>query len=72
MSDEEMIELLIRMDERGKRMEDKFDTHAETTNKRLDAHAHDLKGLREWRNYISGGIAVIAGALGLHLKGAAH
>lgn len=43
-----------------------------THSKRLNAHAADLKALREWRNYISGGIAVVAGALGIHLKGGAH
>ena len=43
-----------------------------THGKRLDAHAADLKMLREWRNYISGGIAVIAGALGIHLKTGGH
>lgn len=40
-----------------------------THSKRLDSHARDIKVLREWRNYISGGLAVIGGALGLHIKG---
>lgn len=41
-------------------------------SKRLDAHAHDIKSLREWRQYISGGIAIVAGALGIHLKAGGH
>jgi hypothetical protein len=41
-------------------------------NKRLDSHAGDLKELKNWRSYISGGIAVIAAALGLHLKAGNH
>ena len=34
-------------------------------NKRLDAHASDIKSLREWRNYLGGGLAVIGAYLGL-------
>lgn len=34
-------------------------------NKRLDAHASDLKSLREWRNYLAGGMAVIGAYLGI-------
>lgn len=33
-------------------------------NKRLDAHAADIKVLREWRNYLAGGLAVVGAALG--------
>ncbi len=40
-----------------------------THSKRLDSHAADIKSLREWRNYLSGAWAVVAGGLGLHLKG---
>ena len=40
-----------------------------THGKRLDAHAVDIKGLREWRNYLSGAWAVAAGVLGIHIKG---
>ena len=47
----------------------KVDASLPVINKRLDAHAGDLKTLKEWRGYISGGIAAVAGALGLHLKG---
>lgn len=65
MSDEQMRELLIRMDERGKRIEEKFDTHANGVNKRLDAHAADIKSLREWRYYLGGGIATIGAYLGI-------
>ena len=43
-----------------------------THGKRLDSHADSIKTLKEWRAYISGGLAVIAGALGIHLKGGSH
>jgi hypothetical protein len=49
MNNDEIAELLIRVDERGKRLESKFDAHAVTTEKRLDSHARDIKTLREWK-----------------------
>lgn len=72
MNEDEMKELLIRMDERGKRIEEKFDAHSEVANKRLDAHAESIKSLKEWRSYLSGAWAVIAAGLGLHIKGGGH
>lgn len=39
-----------------------------THSKRLDSHAADIKSLREWRNYLTGGITTIAALLGIHMK----
>lgn len=36
-----------------------------THSKRLDSHAADIKSLREWRNYLAGGFAVITAYLGI-------
>jgi hypothetical protein len=50
MTDDERDELLIRLDA-------KFDARVERdaiVDKRLDAHAADIKSLREWRNYLVG------------------
>ncbi len=47
----------------------KVDASLPIINKRLDAHASDIKSLREWRNYLSGAWAVVATGLGLHIKG---
>ncbi len=58
LSEREILLLLVQ----------KVDATLPVINKRLDSHAGDLKTLKEWRGYISGGLAVIAGALGVHLK----
>ncbi len=47
----------------------KVDASLPVINKRLDAHASDLKSLREWRMYLTGGWAVVSAWLGLHVKG---
>lgn len=55
--DQEMRDLIIRIDARTESMADKF----EVIDKRLDSHASDLKELGRWRFYLMGlGTAVSA------------
>lgn len=58
-SDREILLLLVQ----------KVDATLPVINKRLDSHAADLKTLKEWRAYITGGLAVIGAAFGYHVKG---
>ena len=58
-TDREVLLLLVQ----------KVDANLPTINKRLDSHATDIKSLREWRMYLSGGWAVVAAWLGVHIKG---
>ena len=61
MTDDERDELLIRLDMKVGAIPARLDI----VDKRLDSHALDLKGLREWRNYLAGGMAVIGAYLGV-------
>jgi hypothetical protein len=68
MKDDERDDILSRLDQGFADFRKTYDERNRVIDHRLDAHAHDIKGLREWRNYLSGAWAVIAAGLGLHIK----
>ena len=72
MKDDERDELLIRLDQGFTDFRKHHDEKAEITEKRLNSHASDIKILKEWRGYVSGAVAVVAGAFGIHLKSGVH
>ena len=65
MTDDEIKELLIRMDERGKRMEEKQDSFHD----RMNDHGKRIKSLELYRNYVSGaGAVILAGLAAMKLR----
>ena len=69
MKDDERDEILARLDQWREDFNKRDDKEKQVIENRLNSHAADLKNLKEWRAYLSGAWAVIAGAFGLHLKG---
>lgn len=59
--DQEMRDLIIRIDVRTEAMAKQFEEKGKVVDKRLDSHASDLKELGRWRFYLMGlGTAVSA------------
>jgi len=61
MSDKETIELLIRIDERTKNIDEKI----EDQNRRMDSHALKIRGLEKWRNIVVGAGSVLGALVGI-------
>ena len=59
--DQEMRDLIIRIDVRTEAMAKSFDEKMAVVDKRLDSHAGEIKDLGRWRFYLMGlGSAVTA------------
>lgn len=69
MRPEELRDLLIRLDERTDRMEKAENDRAILTEKRLDAHAKDIKALRDWKNWATGIGTAVCALFGWHVHG---
>ena len=59
LSDRELLLLIAQ----------RIDEKLPIIDKRLDSHASDIKGLREWRNYSAGALAALATLLGIKHHG---
>ncbi len=69
MTDDERDELLIRLDQGFSDFRKTNDDNSNVVDRRLNAHASDIKSLREWRFYYGGVFAAIGAYLGI---GRAH
>ena len=58
---DDLRDVIIRIDERTKNMEDYAAKRDIVVDKRLDAHAGKIRALENWRYLVAGGFAVVVG-----------
>ena len=52
--DQELRDMIIRIDARTESMDKRFDEKMAVVDKRLDIHSSDIKELSRWRFYLMG------------------